>query len=193
MNGKKLVQSTPVSSSSKQKMTWTSIHKFRRLFSNEFRKPSIFPSLPTDYVAFLSDFNGIEFESTLVIDFGSGMSKVPEEPYEDCVELSVLYGCCNDQQDNLLDLVRAQQDYWFSDWNEGKLVAIGGTHSFNELCLSIRPQDFGAVYWWPIPSEPPNEIDLIGDRWRDYRLEKLANSFTEFWAKIDLFAVARNP
>jgi hypothetical protein len=159
------------------------------LYSSEFRQPKELPILPDDYVAFLNQFNGVEFETDLAIEFCSGMNRVPEEPFEDCFMLSVLYGHCSDQEDNFLDLVRCQQDYGFWEWNSGKLVSIGGNHSFNELCLSIRESDFGCIYRWLWPSEPPLESDLIGEGWRNGTLDILASSFSEFLEKLEHFAV----
>jgi hypothetical protein len=58
-------------------MSWNSRHRFRRLYSSEFRQPKELPILPDDYVAFLSQFNGVEFEPDLAIDFFSGMNTIP--------------------------------------------------------------------------------------------------------------------
>ncbi len=169
-------------------MAWTSRHRFRRLYESEFRQPQDLPTLPSDYISFLNKFNGVKFETGLKIDVYSGMTAPPENPL-DWFVLSVLYGTCSDEEDDFLDLVRCQNDYHFSKWNKGKLVSIGGTHSFNELCLSIREEDFGSVYHWQFPSDSPTEADLAGEEWRDFTLEKLAASFSEFWGKLDLFAI----
>lgn len=134
-------------------------------------------SLPDDYRRFLLEWNGVHFW----VPWDHRVWFLPLDALDEDAAGHVvrLYGISSPEEE--LDLREEQVGYAFNQRVPSGIVAIGDDNSWNRLCLSLIPDDFGAMYWWHpgIPWEEDGKN--VPTR---LHLHPVSKSFTQFWYSL---------
>jgi hypothetical protein len=152
-------------------------------------------ALPADYREFLLTWNGATFNNLeavpyFPIDYENPEVPVPRRWFQGdsdafvnsgkrAKKLDCLYGIGDSERYNLP--VR-ETSYYFDLWVPDDFLAIGEpSDSVCRICLDLREETFGAIYYWYYPEgkpEPYDEAPTIDD------LYWVAPSFTAFWDSL---------
>ncbi|MCA9205155.1 MAG: SMI1/KNR4 family protein [Planctomycetales bacterium] len=137
---------------------------------SHFRHP-----LPMDYRDFLLEFNGAFFQSPLGFHTSDG------DDEDDYPLLYRLYGMCPSVGVESTDDVRfAGRAYDFQNRVPEGIVAIGDDNSWNFVCLSLRQDTCGSIYYW----EPGEPWEMAGSIRTWEFLSPVAATFREFCDRL---------
>jgi hypothetical protein len=120
---------------------------------------------PSDYVSFLQEFNG-----------GSPSAdrfEFVERGGIQADRVQLFYGICDDEGFTIERRIRT-----FSERVPQLLCPIGSDPFGNQLLISLRAADHGAVYFWDHELECDDEEDGCGTH--PDSMPRIAASFTEF-------------
>jgi hypothetical protein len=113
-------------------------------------------TLPTDYRDFLLEHNGGKPNPCIF--------PVANNPYDNKSMLHYFFGVTDGELGNLAKWIKLQEDKLPED-----LIPIGIDLGGNLLCLSVRGDFYGKIYFWDadIPEDdeeiPPTEIFFVAD------------------------------
>lgn len=153
--------------------------------------------LPSDYAAFLEEWNGFQFSGNIAVHFPVARlgawgrmtpnwppaQKVLQRDNANSARLGFLSGInSNNNEDIACDLLQNQTLYSFQDFVPKNFIRIGGGEFDDSLAIAVTGPHFGIVAYfagaeanWPVNGKPERTVT---------NLAYIAPTFRAFWNSL---------